>query len=121
MYALDAKKSVVLGDTLAASRRTCLDLADAERDYDVRNDGALGLTATVRDHDTPAVGLRELSAIRGRSQVQARLNFTGTYAWIDSEMVPIWLTLRRRPLHAFFSMAVLIRRGFVTVKSSPTI
>ena len=40
---------------------------------------------------------------------------------MDSEIVPIWLTLRRRPLQAFFSMAVLIRRGFVTVRSSPTI
>ena len=44
-----------------------------------------------------------------------------TYAWIDSEMVPIWFTFNRRPLQAFFSIAVLIRSGFVTVKSSPTI
>lgn len=59
-----------------------------------------------------------------------------THAWIDSEIVPIWLicgyqtpilagrlklTLRRRALQAFFSTAVLIRRGLVTVRSSPTI
>jgi hypothetical protein len=31
------------------------------------------------------------------------------------------LTLRRRPLQAFFSMAVLILLGLVTVRSSPTI
>ncbi len=32
---------------------------------------------------------------------------------------PIWLILSSRPLHAFFSMAVLMRSGLVTVKSSP--
>ena len=35
-------------------------------------------------------------------------------AWIDSEIVPIWLILSRRPSQAFFSMAVLMRSGFVT-------
>lgn len=39
-------------------------------------------------------------------------------ALIDSVMVPIWLTLRRRPLQAFFSIAVLMRAGLVTVRSS---
>merc|ERR1719474_497331 len=34
---------------------------------------------------------------------------------------PIWLTLRRRQLQAFFSTAVVIRVGLVTVRSSPTI
>jgi len=36
-------------------------------------------------------------------------------------MVPIWLIFNNRALQDFFSMAVLIRRGLVTVKSSPTI
>jgi hypothetical protein len=45
----------------------------------------------------------------------------GTYAWIDSEMVPIWLILSNNPLQAVFSMAVLILEVLVTVKSSPTI
>jgi hypothetical protein len=44
-----------------------------------------------------------------------------TYAWIDSEMVPIWLILSNNPLQAVFSMAVLILEVLVTVKSSPTI
>lgn len=65
-----------------------------------------------------------------------------TDALIDSVIVPIWLTLSRRPLQAFFSIAllttqepisalhgnsepaethVLILKGLVTVKSSPTI
>jgi hypothetical protein len=39
-----------------------------------------------------------------------------TYAWIDSEMVPIWLILSNNPLQAVFSMAVLILEVLVTVK-----
>ena len=52
---LNAEKSVVLGNTLAAGGRTSLDLADAEGNNEVSDDRVLGLTATVRDHDTPAV------------------------------------------------------------------
>ena len=44
-----------------------------------------------------------------------------TYALILSVTVPIWLTLSKRPLHAFFLMASWMRVGLVTVKSSPTI
>src|ERR1700761_8041124 len=40
---------------------------------------------------------------------------------MDSVMVPIWLTLSNKELQAFFSTAVAMRRGLVTVKSSPTI
>ena len=36
---------------------------------------------------------------------------------MDSEIVPIWLIFNKRPLQACFSMAVLIRKGLVTVKS----
>ena len=64
MYALDAKKSVVLGDTLATGRRTGLDLTDTESNNEVRNDRVLGFTRAVRDHDTPAIGLRELSTVK---------------------------------------------------------
>merc|ERR1719401_584064 len=42
-------------------------------------------------------------------------------ASIDSLSVPIWLTFNNNALHAFFSMAVLMRETLVTVKSSPTI
>ena len=52
---LNAEERVVLRDTLAARGRTSLDLADTERDDEVCNDRVLGLTAAVRDHDTPAV------------------------------------------------------------------
>lgn len=41
-----------------------------------------------------------------------------TYASIDSVTLPIWLTFSRRQLHAFFSTAIMIRFGFVTVRSS---
>jgi hypothetical protein len=33
---------------------------------------------------------------------------------------PIWLTLRRRALHIFWSIAVWTRVGLVTRRSSPT-
>jgi hypothetical protein len=42
-------------------------------------------------------------------------------ASIDSLMVPIWLTLRRRALEEPASMARLTRLGLVTRWSSPTI
>ena len=65
MYALDAKESVVLGDTLATGRRTGLDLADAERNDEVGDERVLGFTTAVRDHDTPAVRLCELRTVKG--------------------------------------------------------
>ena len=42
-------------------------------------------------------------------------------AAIDSEMDPIWFTLSKRQLAAFSSIALLMKSGLVTVRSSPTI
>jgi hypothetical protein len=39
-------------------------------------------------------------------------------AWMASEMVPIWLTLRSSAFAALVSIAFLIKSGFVTVRSS---
>lgn len=63
-YVLDAEEGVVLGNTLATSGSTSLDLAGAEGNDEVGDEGVLSLTATVRNHDTPAVGLRELRTER---------------------------------------------------------
>merc|ERR1719154_480812 len=43
------------------------------------------------------------------------------WALMLSVTVPIWFTLSSRQLQAFFSTAVLMRIGLVTVRSSPTI
>merc|ERR1712212_363838 len=43
------------------------------------------------------------------------------WALMDSVTDPIWFTLSSRQLQAFFSTAVWIRVGLVTVRSSPTI
>jgi hypothetical protein len=59
--ALNAEESVVLGNTLTSGRSTSLDLANTESDSEVSNDGVLSLSTAVRDHDTPAIRLRELS------------------------------------------------------------
>ena len=48
------------GNTLGSAGSTSLDLASAESDCKVGNVGGLGLAGTVRGHDTPVVGLREL-------------------------------------------------------------
>jgi hypothetical protein len=39
-------------------------------------------------------------------------------AWMASEMVPIWLTLRSSAFAALVSIAFLMKSGFVTVRSS---
>ena len=62
---LDTQESVVLGNTLAARRSTSLDLAGAEGNDEVGDDGVLGLARAVRDHDAPAVRLRELRGLNG--------------------------------------------------------
>jgi hypothetical protein len=116
---LDAEKLVVLGNTLGTGRSSGLDLTGAESDGEVGNVDGLGLTGTVRGHDTPTVGLGELDAALSVWVVVGPRK--ETHAWIDSEMVPIWLILRRRALQAFFSAAVRIRAGLVTKRSSPTI
>ena len=95
MYALNAEELVVLGNTLAAGGSTSLNLAVAESDDEVSDEGVLGLTAAVGDHNAPAVRLRELGtawASRDREHVAAEEGYRWTYAWIDSETVPIWLT-----------------------------
>lgn len=60
-HVLNSEELVVFGDTFAASRRSSLDLTNAKGDGKVGNDGALGFTAAVGDHDTPAVRLGKLS------------------------------------------------------------
>lgn len=54
-----------------------------QSDSEVGNVGGLGLTGSVRGHDTPAAGLRELDAVRGqhnrkkRSDQHSRLDRLG--------------------------------------------
>lgn len=138
-YALNTEKLVVLGNSLTPCGGTRLDLADTEGNDEVRNERVLGLTATVRDHDSPVIGLRELGTVGRMSVVvtrivtpNLRLNGLGDGTNLvdlqEHKYVSIYAcsrgrcrTFKRRPLQAFFSMAVLIRRGLVTVKSSPTI
>ena len=62
-HVLDAEEGVVLGNTLRTSRSTGLDLSDAKSDDQVSNECVLGFTTTVGNHDTPAVGLRELGTV----------------------------------------------------------
>ena len=62
-HVLDTEEGVVLGNTLGTGGGTSLDLADTKSDDEVSDDGVLGLSRAVRDHDTPAVGLRELSTV----------------------------------------------------------
>ena len=61
--ALDAEESVVFGNTLTTSRGTSLDLPSTKSDYEIGDDGVLGLTGSVRDHNTPVAGRRELSTV----------------------------------------------------------
>lgn len=70
---LDTEKGVVLGDTLGTRGRTSLDLAGAEGNDEVGDDGVLGLTATVRDHDSPSVGLGELGTRQIRTHVSQEI------------------------------------------------
>mmetsp|Transcript_124212 Transcript_124212/g.322656 ORF Transcript_124212/g.322656 Transcript_124212/m.322656 type:complete len:520 (+) Transcript_124212:44-1603(+) len=51
---LDPEQLVVLSQALAAARSPCLDLACAEPDDEVRDEGVLRLAGAVGDHDTPA-------------------------------------------------------------------
>jgi hypothetical protein len=56
-HVLDAEERVIFGDTLASCRSTSLDLTNAKGNNKVGNDSVFSLTATVRDHDTPTIGL----------------------------------------------------------------
>ena len=60
-HVLDTEEGVVLGNTLGTGGGTSLDLAGLEGDDEVGDDGVLGLTRAVGNHDTPVVGLSELS------------------------------------------------------------
>ena len=56
---------VVLGKALGAARCARLDLAGAEADDKVGDEGVLRLTGAVRDHDTPAGLLRHFAGLDG--------------------------------------------------------
>ena len=60
---LDAEKGVVLAHTLRTSRGTRLDDTRVEGDGKVSNRRVLRLTGAVRHHDSPVVGLSELSSL----------------------------------------------------------
>jgi len=62
---LDTEDLVELGKTLGTSRGTGLDLASAETDNNVGNGDILGLTRTVRHHDTPASAKGILGGLDG--------------------------------------------------------
>merc|ERR1719409_353813 len=51
---LDAQELVILRQALAAARRPCLDLARAQTNDQVRDEGVLGLARAMGDHDAPA-------------------------------------------------------------------
>jgi len=122
---LDSEKLVVLGNSFGSTRSAGLDETGLEGDSQVSDVDGLGFTGSVRGHDSPVTGLSELDAEwqKGKSiqsgyyESRIRLLYE-THAWMDSEIVPIWLIFNKRPLQAFFSMAVLIRKGLVTVKSA---
>lgn len=60
---LNTEDLVKLGKTLGTGRGTGLDLTGTEANSDVSNGDILGLTGTVRDHDTPAVGVGVLGSL----------------------------------------------------------
>jgi len=68
-----------------------------------------------------AIKVSSVSPERWDTMVPQPFDFAKLWALIDSVTVPIWFTFNKRQLQAFFSTAVLILEGFVTVKSSPTI
>ncbi|KAI6759168.1 hypothetical protein HG531_013929 [Fusarium graminearum] len=65
---LNAEDLVELGETLRSGRSTGLDLASTETDSNVGDGDVLSLTGSVRDHDTPAVGVRVLGSLDGLGQ-----------------------------------------------------
>lgn len=107
------------------------DLSGAETNYQISNKSILSLTATVRDHHSPASILRHFAPgmisnkLNKEQQNNAKKGLTltrnrsqCTYAWIDSVTEPIWLTLRRRALAAFKSIPFCTLLGLVTKRSS---
>jgi hypothetical protein len=65
---LNAEDLVELGETLRSGRSTGLDLTSTETDSNVGDGDILGLTGSVRDHDTPTVGVRVLGSLDGLGQ-----------------------------------------------------
>lgn len=62
---LDSEELVVLGNSLGSTGSTSLDETGLEGDGQVRDVDGLGLTGSVRGHDTPVARLSELNAERG--------------------------------------------------------
>ena len=62
-HVLDTEKSVVLGHTFGPGGCTSLDLAGTKSHDEVGDNCVLGLATSVRYHDTPAVGLRQLCTV----------------------------------------------------------
>lgn len=60
---LDAEELVILGSALRSAWSTSLDDTDTETNDEVRDGDIFGLTGSVRNHDTPVVGLSELSSL----------------------------------------------------------
>lgn len=65
---LNAEDLVELGKTLRSGGSTGLDLTSAETDSNVSDGDVLSLTGSVRDHDTPAIGVRVLGGLDGLGQ-----------------------------------------------------
>lgn len=68
MNVLNAEQCVVFGDTFASCWGTSLDLTNTKGDSKVGNDGIFSLTTAMGDHNTPAVGLGELSTVNGHQK-----------------------------------------------------
>ena len=83
--ALDAEESIVLSNTFTTSGGTSLDLSSAEGNDEISDDGVLGLTGSVRDHDTPAIRLRQLSTVKPhfRLRVHSTNGQKPTPEWIQ--------------------------------------
>jgi len=59
----DTDESVVLGNTFGSARSTSLNFSYTQRDDEVRDGCIFGLTRSVGNHDTPSIGLSELSSL----------------------------------------------------------
>lgn len=100
----------------APARGTGLDDADAEGNSCEARKSAPGQRDACSRLYAPRSAIVTSSVSPERCETMtAQLSLCDSCAaWIDSEIVPIWLILSSRPLQAFFSMAVLMRSGFVT-------
>jgi hypothetical protein len=69
----DSEKLVVLGNSFGSTGSTGLDETSLEGDGQVGDVDGLGLTGSVRGHDTPVAGLSELDADGDQISFQTRL------------------------------------------------